>query len=66
MRVLMYRRFQANMAQALAPVELTVVRQDGLVHFGDVVQIAHVGPSQAVLSGDVHDVVRLFTPAHST
>ena len=63
-RVDAHYRFQANMAQALAPAELTVVRDDGHVHFGDVVQLAHAGPSQAVLATDIHDAVRcLLSPA---
>ena len=47
------------MSTALAPVVLTVVRSDGFVHFGDVIQLAHCG-NGAVLSADVEDVVRSF------
>jgi len=56
------------MATALAPVELTVVRDDGLVHFGDVLQLAHAAEA-AVLAADANDVVRLApsssSPPHS-
>jgi hypothetical protein len=55
------------MAQALAPANLTVVRDDGHVHFGDLVQLAHAGPSEAVLAADIHDMVRPYPsqPSHA-
>ena len=46
------------MAQAMAPAELSVVRDDGNVHFGDMVQLAHAGPTASVLAADIHDAVR--------
>ena len=45
------------MALALAPTELTVVRNDGFVHFGDVLQLAHCGETAAVLAADTHEQV---------
>ena len=53
------------MAQALAPVELSVVRNDGFVHFGDMLQLAHAGPTGTTLSGDINDVVRLHQSMHN-
>ena len=44
------------MATALQPVACTVVRGDGLVHFGDVLQLANVG-SAAFLHCDIEDRV---------
>jgi hypothetical protein len=51
------------MAVALAPQELTVVKNDGFVHFGDAVQLAHCGPTGAVLAADTHGKVRLLACA---
>jgi hypothetical protein len=53
-------RFQASMAVALAPQELSVLRNDGYVHFGDALQLIHCGPSGAVLAADTHGKVCLL------
>lgn len=45
------------MAVAMAPVQLSCIRDDGLVHFGDVVQLAHA-PTGCSLAVNVHDRVR--------
>lgn len=47
------------MAIALQPVDLTTIRGDGFVHFGDVLQLANVG-SAAFLTCDIEDRVCLY------
>eukprot|EP00879_Flechtneria_rotunda_P021613 GHRR01022780.1.p1 GENE.GHRR01022780.1~~GHRR01022780.1.p1 ORF type:complete len:394 (+),score=136.20 GHRR01022780.1:107-1288(+) len=47
-------RFQERMRVALAEVEMTKIRDDPYVHFGDVLQLVHVDTG-AVLSVDVED-----------
>ena len=49
-------RFQQRLAVALQPVNCSTVRSDGLVHFGDVLQLANVGAA-AFLTCDVEDRV---------
>jgi len=49
-------RFQQRVAIALQPVNCTTVRNDGLVHFGDVLQLANVGAA-AFLTCDIEDRV---------
>lgn len=49
-------RFQQRMAVALQPVTCTTVRGDGLVHFGDVVQLAN-SASAAFMTCDIEDRV---------
>eukprot|EP00803_Ostreobium_quekettii_P009150 evm.model.scf_753.1 EVM.evm.TU.scf_753.1 scf_753:18748-21737(-) len=46
--------FQHRISSALRDIELTVVRDDGLVHFGDVLQLAQAD-SGTVLACDVKD-----------
>merc|ERR1711959_387245 len=43
-----------RMAKALQPVDLTVIRDDGYVHFGDLVMLHSLG-TEAFLSGDLQD-----------
>jgi len=43
-----------RMAKALQPVDLTVIRNDGYVHFGDLVMLKSLG-TDAFLSGDLQD-----------
>ena len=56
MAFLLLARYQNRMAVALAGVELTRVRDDPYVHFGDVLQVLHAG-SGASLATDVEDKV---------
>ncbi len=44
------------MSTALAPVEMTKVRDDACVHFGDVLQLVHV-KTGSLLAVDVEDKV---------
>lgn len=53
---LLYPRFQQRMAVALQPVQCTTIRNDGLVHFGDVLQLVNASTS-AVLACDIEDRV---------
>ncbi|DBB17637.1 TPA: hypothetical protein ACH3X3_002681 [Trebouxia sp. C0006] len=46
--------FQQRVAIALQPVNCSTVRNDGLVHFGDVLQLANVGAA-AFLTSDIED-----------
>lgn len=50
-------RFQERMSTALAPVEMTKIRDDPYVHFGDVLQLVHV-KTGCLLAVDVEDKVR--------
>merc|ERR1711907_779629 len=43
-----------RMAKALQPVDLTVIRDDGYVHFGDLCMLKSMG-TEAFLSGDLQD-----------
>ena len=43
-----------RMAKALQPVDLTVIRDDGYVHFGDLIMIKSNG-TDSFLSGDLQD-----------
>lgn len=43
-----------RMAKALQPVDLTVIRDDGYVHFGDLIMVHSIG-TDAFLSGDLQD-----------
>lgn len=52
-----YCRFQQRMAVALQPVQCTTTRPDGLVHFGDVLQLVNAS-SAASLGCDIEDRVR--------
>lgn len=47
-------KFQARMSTALAEQELSKIRDDPYVHFGDVIQLVHVDTG-TVLSSDVED-----------
>ena len=53
---LLYSRFQQRMAVALQPVQCTTIKNDGLVHFGDVLQLVNASTS-AVLACDIEDRV---------
>lgn len=52
----LFCRFQQRMAIALQPVNCSTVRNDGLIHFGDVLQLANVGAA-AFLTSDIEDRV---------
>ena len=54
-------RFQQRMAIALQPAELSTVQADGLVHFGDLVQLCSAH-TPAVLACDVEDRVSHTVP----
>ncbi len=52
----LFCRFQQRVAIALQPVNCSTVRNDGLIHFGDVLQLANVGAA-AFLTCDIEDRV---------
>lgn len=51
--------YQQRMQTACAPVELTKIRDDPYVHFGDVVQLLHVNTG-CLLAVDVEDKVGAY------
>jgi hypothetical protein len=53
------------MQTACCPVEMTKVRDDPYVHFGDVVQLLHVNTG-CLLAIDVEDKVRAVASAAAT